>query len=104
MILNLVHVYTVFDAGTATTYTCIEKLSICELLRRIPSLCPAPSVELAFAAHCMHTRTNFRHVERDQVLCFAFRGNPVALIGNLVDFAFLSTAMDEAWVGGARDG
>ena len=29
MILNLVHVYNVFDAGTATTYTCIEKHSIC---------------------------------------------------------------------------
>ena len=34
--------------------TCTEKHSICELLRRIPSLSLAPSVELAFAAHCMH--------------------------------------------------
>merc|ERR1712072_780450 len=34
---------------------CIEKHSICELLRRVPSLCLALSIELAFAAHCMHT-------------------------------------------------
>merc|ERR1711959_800480 len=60
MILNLVHVYAFFDASTTNAYTCTEKHSICELLRRIPSLCLAPSIEVAFGAsfpvHCMYTR------------------------------------------------
>ena len=56
MILNLVHVYAFFDASTTIAYICTEKHSICELLRRIPSLCLAPSIEVAFAVHCMHTR------------------------------------------------
>ena len=48
--------------------TCTEKHSICELLRRIPSLCLALSIELAFAAHCMHARTHYRHVAHVAVL------------------------------------
>merc|ERR1711959_323439 len=56
MILNLVDVYAFFDASTTKAYTCTEKHSSCELLRRIPSLCLAPSIEVAFAVHCMHTR------------------------------------------------
>jgi len=90
MILNSVHVYTFFDASATVSYICTEKHSICELLRRIPSLYLAPSIELAFAAHRMHTHTHYRHVERDQVRCFAFRGISVALVGNLVNFAFLN--------------
>ena len=91
---NLVHVYIVFYAGTATSYTCTEEHSICGQLRRFPSPCLAPSIELAFAANCMLTRTHYRHVERDEVRCFAFRGISGAPIGNLVTqvrFAFLFT-------------
>merc|ERR1711869_101233 len=56
MIFNLVHVYTYFVVGTILQCTCTEKHSICKCLRRIPSLCLVPSVELAFAARCMHAR------------------------------------------------
>ena len=68
---NLVHVYIVFYAGTATSYTCTEH-SICRQLRRLPSPCLASSIELAFAARCMHSRARYRHVKRDQVGCSAF--------------------------------
>ena len=65
--------YIVFYAGTATSYTCTEH-SICRQLRRLPSLCLASSIELAFAARCMHSRAQYRHVKRDQVGCSAFSG------------------------------
>merc|ERR1712072_958863 len=61
-----VKVFAWYSAGCMYTFSstltplhrifCIEKHSICELLRRVPSLCLALSIELAFAAHCMHTR------------------------------------------------
>merc|ERR1712072_277955 len=60
-----VKVFAWYSAGCMYTFSstltplhriiCIEKHSICELLRRVPSLCLALSIELAFAAHCMHT-------------------------------------------------
>jgi len=68
MIFNLVHVYTYFVVGAILQCTCTEKHSICKCLRRIPSLGLALSIELAFAAHCMHARTHYRHVAHVAVL------------------------------------
>ena len=91
MIYNLVHVYTYFVVGTILQCTCTEKHSICKCLRRIPSLCLAPSVELAFAARCMHARIT---VMTYAAKCVVLPSEESRSLLSATWFAFLSIEMD----------
>ena len=91
MIYNLVHVYTYFVVGTILQCTCTEKHSICKCLRRIPSLCLAPSVELAFAARCMHARIT---VMTYAAKCVVLPSEQSRSLLSATWFAFLSIEMD----------